>query len=155
MAEGERGERGHVVAQLVAELLKVALKAEVLREPRLLAWTLLFGGGPDVAAVLLAVVDAEKAVAEHPSQVSYHAGRRRYVGPHPLQRRGGHVAPQVEQVQAAAANFLERRSHVCTVEQVDERPHDAAQLELDRVPVQVVSPGGLGQVAQGDELAQV
>ena len=67
LAVGQRlrglGAEQNVVAQLVAELLKVALKAEVLREPRLLAWTLLFGGGPDVAAVLLAVVDAEKATA--------------------------------------------------------------------------------------------
>ena len=155
VSEGEGGERGHVVAQLVAELLKVALKAEVLREPRLRARALLLGGGPDVAPVLLAVVDAEKAVAERPLQVPYHARRGCDVGPRPLQGGAGNVAPQIEQVEAAAANLLQHLRQVTAVEQVDQRPHDASQPEFLRVALQVLAPGGLGQVAQGDELSGV
>ena len=155
VAEGQRGERGHVIAQLVAQLLKVALKAEVLREPGLRPRTLLLGGGPDVAAVLLAVVDAQKAVAERPSQVPHHAGRGRDVGPLRLQGRAGNVAPQVEQVEAAAAYFLQHLGQVTAVEQVEQRPHDASQLEFLGVAFQVLTPRGLGQVAQGDELGHV
>ena len=62
VAEGERGERGHVVAQLVAQLPEVALKAEILREPGLRPRTLPLGGGPDVAAVLLAVVGMDTRI---------------------------------------------------------------------------------------------
>ena len=155
VSEGEGGERGHVVAQFVAELLKVALKAEVLREPRLRARALLLGGGPDVAPVLLAVVDAEKAVAERPLQVPYHARRGCDVGPRPLQGGAGNVAPHVEQVQAAAANLLQHLRQVTAMEQVEQRPDDASQLEFFRVALQVLAPGGLGQIAQGDELGGV
>ena len=154
VAEVERHERRHLVAEQIAHPLEVALEVHVLLEAVRAVRFHLAGVSAHVAAVLLAVVHAEPVVAQH---LLEHFGDP--LGALELRPRAGtrprHEPPQVEQVEPAPLQLLRLLAHVLVEDHPGMGPDDVAQPVAHDVAVEGVLVARRAHGPQGHELETV
>ena len=145
--------------ELAAHLVEKLIEAALLEHVVLPCGALRGRVGADVAAVLLAVVIADEAVAQNVVE-----GRVLLVGDgvfapvQPLFVGAGHKAPQIEHIAAARVDRQQQIAQVGRIDSVGAQPEHLAQIKALCVQIKRLvdfeqrAVHGVRQIAQGHEL---